>query len=162
MKVDSQLNLTCNLPLKLLRIIFPFVYFILLGYAVFFAPRRRNHHYNYEINFFPVKNSVHDFRELNLNDKKEVFNFYLNLFGNVVLFIPFSIIVMPLFRIDKLKMIILTALVFSTLIEVTQYSFQIGYADIDDVILNTAGAVVGFFLYKKIFFANPYLVKNKI
>ncbi|MEP7231844.1 MAG: VanZ family protein [Ginsengibacter sp.] len=125
-------------------------YFLLLNYLVFFARRRRNHHFNYEINFVPIKYSIHTFLTLNANDNFEVYNFYLNLFGNILLFLPFGIILITVFNVHKLKWIILSTIILSSCIEVLQYLFQVGLADIDDVVLNLSGAVLGFYLYKKI------------
>ncbi len=136
--------------MKILRLIYTSSYFVLLSYLVFLAPRRRNHHYNYEVNIIPVKYSVNTFLTLNNIDRFEVYNFYLNLFGNILLFIPFGIILLTVFKVDKLKWIILLTIILSTSIEILQYLFQVGLADIDDVILNLMGAVLGFFLYKKI------------
>ncbi len=136
--------------MKLFKIICSISYFVLLGYGVFFAPRRRNHHYNYGINFFPIRNSVYTFLALDPNVKNELYNFYTNLFGNIILFIPFPIVLITVFKIEKLGVIIISAILFSTSIETLQYLFQIGLADIDDVILNTLGALIGFFLYKKL------------
>ena len=83
-----------------------------------------------------------------VNNKFEMYNFYVNLFGNILLFIPFSIILLTTFKINKLKLILLWAALLSTSIEVTQYIFQVGFPDIDDVILNVTGAAIGFFFYK--------------
>ncbi len=134
--------------MKLFRFIYSSAYFFLLSYIVLFAARRRNAHYNYQINFIPIKNTIHTFFTLNINDKNEIHNFYVNLFGNILLFVPFSIILITVFKIKNLKLVILWAMLLSTCIEITQYVFQVGYADIDDVMLNVAGALLGFFLYK--------------
>ncbi|MDQ6763760.1 MAG: VanZ family protein [Bacteroidota bacterium] len=147
--------------MKLFKIICSISYFLLLGYGVFFAPRRRGHHYNYEINFFPLKNSIHGLFTLDLHNKKEVYNFYLNLIGNIILFIPFPMVLIMVGKIDKFKVIILLAFLFSTSIEIVQYLFQIGLADIDDVILNTTGALIGFFIYKKLEQSKFLLYKGK-
>ena len=134
--------------MKFFKFIFSFSYLVFLNYIVFFARRRRSFHYNYKINYLPLKNLVHTFRTLNLQEKAEINNFYMNLFGNVILFIPFAFMLLALFRITKLNTIVLAALLVSTFIEITQYFFQIGLADIDDIILNTLGAIIGFYLYK--------------
>lgn len=136
--------------MKSFKFIYSSTYFILLSYLVFFARRRRNHHYNYEINFIPIKYSIKTFLTMNVNDKFEIFNFYLNLFGNIILFIPFAIILNTVFKVDKLKLILLFTVLLSTSIEILQYIFQVGLADIDDVILNSIGAILGYFIYNKI------------
>lgn len=134
--------------MKFFRFIYSASYFGILGYVVFFARRRRDHHYNYEVNLIPIKNTLETFFSTRMNDKFEAFNFYVNLFGNIVLFIPFSIILLRVFKIRKLKFILLWATLLSIFIEVMQYLFQVGLPDIDDIILNISGAVFGFYLYK--------------
>ncbi len=144
--------------MKLFKFLFSSSYFLLLSYAVFFAPRRRDRDYYHEINLVPVKYTVRYFHVLDFNNKLDVYNFYLNLFGNILLFIPFSIILIAVFKILNPVKIILYTILVSVLIETIQYIFEIGFADIDDVILNTLGAAIGIYLFKfffqKIFFYN--------
>lgn len=134
--------------MRYFRFIYSSSYFGILGYLVFFARRRRNHHFNYEVNFIPIKNTIDTFLTMRTNDKFEVFNFYVNLFGNVLLFIPLSLILITVFKVKKLKYVILIGIILSVFIEFVQYAFQIGLADIDDVILNSIGTIVGYSLYK--------------
>lgn len=137
-----------KLALKIFRILYSSFYFGVLSYLVFFARRRRARHFNYEVNFVPIKNTVGTFLSMKMNDKFEVFNFFVNLFGNILLFVPFSIILLRVFKINKLRFVLLWATLLSVFIESNQYLFQVGYPDIDDVILNVSGAILGFFLYK--------------
>lgn len=71
-----------------------------------------------------------------------------NLLGNVILFIPLGFMVPVLFpKMDNIIKIVLLAIVLSCSIEVFQYIFSIGATDVDDVILNTIGAIVGYLIY---------------
>ncbi len=133
--------------MKFFKFIYSSSYFSILSYIVFFAPRRRLIHYNYEIYFFPLKNTINTYLTLP-NDKYEIYNFYINLFGNVLLFIPLSFILITVFKVEKLKYVIFIGILLSVFIEFMQYAFQIGLADIDDVILNSIGTIVGYSLYK--------------
>lgn len=38
---------------------------------------------------------------------------------------------------------IISALILSSIIEIIQYAFNLGYAEVDDVIHNTAGVIIG-------------------
>lgn len=73
---------------------------------------------------------------------------YINLIGNIVLFIPLGVI-LPYFS-EKCRKI-LPCLMYSALtmaaVEVLQVLFRCGSCDIDDVILNTFGALIGFGIY---------------
>lgn len=134
--------------MKLFKIFYSSTYITLLAYVVFFARRRRNHHFNYEINFLPIKHSIDTYLSINPAEKFEIYNFYLNLFGNILLFIPFAIIQSTAFNIKRLKWILLNTFLVSVFIETLQYIFQVGLADIDDVILNLTGSIAGYFIYK--------------
>ncbi|MEP7250930.1 MAG: VanZ family protein [Ginsengibacter sp.] len=146
--------------MKLFKVFYSSTYFTLLAYIVFFARRRRNHHFNYETNFLPIKYSIDTFLSISPTDKFEIYNFYLNLFGNILLFIPFSIILITAFKIKRLKWIISIAFLVSICIETLQYLFQVGLADIDDVILNLLGAITGYFIYKAIIQINWSIFLN--
>jgi glycopeptide antibiotics resistance protein len=74
----------------------------------------------------------------------------LNLFGNVLLFMPLGLLV-PLIWRRRVK-ILLIGCAASVCIEVMQFVLtHLGFvnrmADIDDVILNTLGAVAGYWIY---------------
>ena len=62
---------------------------------------------------------------------------------NVLFFIPFGF----LFPYKKWKTVFMSALMTSTIIEAAQYIFNLGWCELDDVISNTAGALVGFGLF---------------
>lgn len=62
---------------------------------------------------------------------------------NVLFFIPFGF----LFPWKKWKPAFMSALMTSAIIEATQYIFNLGWCELDDVISNTAGALIGFGCY---------------
>ncbi|MDR1961480.1 MAG: VanZ family protein [Gracilibacteraceae bacterium] len=71
-----------------------------------------------------------------------------NLMGNLIIFFPFGYICASLFpAMRKLARIMAAAFVFSLAIEICQYIFACGSADIDDVILNSLGGLAGFGIY---------------
>lgn len=67
---------------------------------------------------------------------------------NIVMFVPFGFLI-PLIwkRTGNVPYIILAGFMFSLLIEVSQL-FSYRGTDVDDLILNTFGAVLGFILYR--------------
>lgn len=85
---------------------------------------------------------------MNVADKKLVFGFYTNLFGNILIFIPLSVILISVFGVKASKKVLFYALLTSLTIEMLQYWFGAGVSDIDDVILNVIGAYIGIFVYK--------------
>lgn len=62
---------------------------------------------------------------------------------NVLFFIPFGF----LFPCKKWKPVFMSALMTSIIIEATQYIFNLGWCELDDVISNTVGALIGFGCY---------------
>ncbi|WP_227014015.1 VanZ family protein [Paenibacillus psychroresistens] len=67
-----------------------------------------------------------------------------NLFGNIVLFIPLGVIG-PLLNIRLFKKTLFLEVIISLLfcVELIQLITQVGSFDIDDIILNTFGALLG-------------------
>lgn len=115
------------------------IYFCLVTYIVFFARRRHGIVWSEEyLNLIPIRRLVENYGS---PDVKR-WDFYSNLFGNTFLFIPLPIFVQELFPI-RIKSLFILGFFTSVIIEAVQYSFQIGVADIDDVLLNTLGTVVG-------------------
>jgi len=72
--------------------------------------------------------------------------FIKNIIGNIALFIPFGFFSSYYLRHKKMITPVVLALVTSTTIEIVQY--YIGRVfDIDDIILNVIGGILGFLLY---------------
>ena len=59
---------------------------------------------------------------------------------NIVFFIPFGLF----HPLTNWKTVLLTTIIFSVLIEAVQYIGGFGLAELDDVICNTLGALIGF------------------
>lgn len=72
----------------------------------------------------------------------------LNLVGNTAMFIPTGII-LPLFYKwqDRFGRVVATGAVISLTIEIIQLPFAVRASDVDDLILNTAGVVIGYGIY---------------
>lgn len=76
--------------------------------------------------------------------------YYREAFMNVVFFVPLGFLYGCLdieFFKKKRWLIILGSCLFSIVIEVIQYVFKLGFAEIDDVIHNTLGATIGILLF---------------
>ena len=132
---------------KSLKRFISFSYLVILGYLVFFQGGR-DQIKNHPFNLVPIRNKLVDFIYLNWHDLRYTLRFYGNLIGNVVLFIPFPLVVMWLFPKLSGKRVFLGGLVTSVFIETTQYFFERGVADIDDVLLNFSGSVIGLMLIR--------------
>ena len=72
--------------------------------------------------------------------------FIKNVIGNIIMFIPFGFFVGYFFKIKKKKTMFIITIFVSTSIELLQR--QIGRVfDIDDIILNVLGGMIGFIVY---------------
>ena len=72
--------------------------------------------------------------------------FYKQVFGNILLFIPFGYFATSYCRIKNLGTITVISVLSSTIIEVVQHFIGRSF-DIDDIILNVVGGIIGFLLY---------------
>lgn len=140
------------------------VYFLGVGFSVFyfatffyivFLARRRRHLAGRFTNLVPFEGTIAHYRELDPANHSQVYEFYSNIYGNIILFIPLSIILLWLFRVGNKFKVILIAFATSLSIELIQFTLKIGIADVDDLILNTFGAIIGVILYSIYLRINP-------
>ncbi len=72
----------------------------------------------------------------------------INLAGNVVLFVPAGILMPAIWKRQRnFFLFLLTCLAAITFIEIGQLVTLLGSCDVDDLILNVTGMVLGFLLY---------------
>lgn len=84
----------------------------------------------------------------------------LNFWGNIALFIPFGFLLVLLFnQCQKFHVTVILGAGLSFLIELIQF-FGIRNADIDDILLNTAGTIIGYLIGKLMLIAAPFLHKG--
>lgn len=127
------------------------IYILLLYYIVTFQDN------NYGTNnFIP-------FREIFRYDLDSKL-FIKNVLGNVLLFIPFGVFVTYYVKAKKVYVPIILSLIVSCSIEFAQ-SIIGRTADVDDVILNVLGGVLGYFILKlssKIYDKLPSFFKSEV
>ncbi len=72
--------------------------------------------------------------------------FVYNVIGNIALFVPFGFILSYFIKAKKIRHVVIPSFIVSLSAELIQY--QIGRAfDVDDILLNTIGALIGFMVY---------------
>jgi len=121
-------------------------YFSVLFYLFFLARRRPRPTFYKKIlphNIMPFRNKFHDLMSYHSMSAYERWNFCTDLFGNIILFIPVPFFLAMVFNIKSPVKLFFAALCISTAVEISQYVLSIGVADIDDIILNMAGAGAG-------------------
>jgi len=72
-----------------------------------------------------------------------------NVFGNIILFIPFGFLAPALFHfLRSFSSCFFVSLFISIIIEVCQYEFAERIFDVDDIVLNTVGEILGWLVFK--------------
>lgn len=100
---------------------------------------------SYSYNFIPFKELK---RFITYREKLGTVVVVTNIFGNIIGFIPFGLI-LPIIskKRRKLAIISLLTLELSLMIEITQLIFKVGSFDVDDLILNTLGGFIGYLVF---------------
>jgi len=144
-----------------------FVYVIIVA-AMTIAPTAGSINGEAGYNLVPVVNLINGVASV-VTGPPETLKFQLeNLLGNLFLLFPMGIF-LPLiaYRLREIKILFLAALAIATFIEIVQYISQFfgsyRVADIDDVILNTLGACLGFYVFvQSSRFSVPGRGRNKL
>lgn len=85
-----------------------------------------------------------------------------NVVGNIVIFIPLGTYLLLFKNNKKVITNLLFIFIVSLFIEIIQGLFGIGASDIDDVILNCLGGLIGIFGYKFLLFILRYEKKVRV
>ena len=72
----------------------------------------------------------------------------INVFGNIIMFTPFGFLGIVFPKLNDFKTLIINFLSAIIIIESLQYFSRLGVFDIDDIILNTIGVAIGFWIYR--------------
>lgn len=139
-----------KLLLKRYYPVFINIYTVWMLYMLFFATMRNIGYRTYELRTTPFETICYYFYDLyKFNNKIE---FEKNIIGNIVIFIPYGFLGILYPKLKNSFFLILTFFIVINIIEFSQYYFKRGTADVDDIILNTSGVIIGFIIYKKFFF----------
>lgn len=83
------------------------------------------------------------------NDGDLVRHAFVNLVGNVVMFVPLGFLLPRLFpNLRRFFRSLFLAAVLIVAVEVIQYVTMLGTCDVDDLILNLPGVMLGYWLYR--------------
>lgn len=117
------------------------VYFLLLsdGFG------RSEGYSQYRYNLIPFQEIV---RFIRYHAYIDFFSVWINLLGNVVAFMPFGALIRWVVnrRVRWFQAVGYTFL-FSLCVELLQLVAKVGVFDVDDLLLNTFGGLLGFFVY---------------
>ncbi len=93
-------------------------------------------------NFVPFK-TILDY----LNDTPSPGVALFNLAGNIIIFVPLGFLIPALHRSAKWKTVLAAAFAVSLAFETIQGVFKVGVFDVDDILLNVLGALLGYFVW---------------
>ena len=100
----------------------------------------------YKDNWFPFRINLVPF--VHLFDYPKMSEALLNFIGNTAMFIPIGIVWPSVFKkLDKHAKVIAAGVGFSLCIEILQLPFYDRVSDIDDLVLNSLGYVIGYGIY---------------
>jgi glycopeptide antibiotics resistance protein len=117
-----------------------------LMYIFFFARRRWNPFPERRVHLVPFRNKILYLQAYSIHTRQENLEFYKDLVGNILLFIPIPFLLYFILGIKTYRKLILIPAITSFFVETIQYIMKIGVADIDDLLLNTTGALLGVLL----------------
>lgn len=134
--------------LSLASLIVFIIYISVLIYFVFFSDRygRLEGYSEYRYNLTPFM-EIH--RYLEYSDYFTWENLITNLVGNILVFSPMGILI-PIFMKRRVGILYIggASFLLSFFIETVQLVFKIGVFDVDDLMMNTAGGLIGYLVYR--------------
>lgn len=132
---------------ELLNGLFIFYVLLLLALTVF-----RGIYFPWQIKLYlqrPLSdiNTTPFVETMKLQNGASILDFIYNLYGNIAWFVPFGFLV-PLIRQRRgFLATVMGGALLSVMIETVQFFIGTGVTDIDDVIFNTIGTIIGYLLF---------------
>lgn len=127
------------------------LYLILMVYFLFFAESmgRTSMGQEYHYNLMPLKEIR---RYIKYFEVIGPFTVFLNLAGNILAFVPFGLFFPLLSRKNRgFFKVALISFEVSLLVELIQLVTRVGSCDVDDMILNTLGGMLGQLCFRILF-----------
>ena len=123
------------------------IYLIMMVYFLFFSEQMgRVPRYTYQYNLHPFAEIK---RYLYYAGRVGTVLVLLNLLGNIICFIPYGFVIPVLsVRCRSFGKILLLSFLASLLVESIQLVSKLGSFDVDDIMLNTLGCILGYVLFR--------------
>ena len=86
----------------------------------------------------------------NLITNGNLYTIVINLFGNLLIFMPLEYFIIELFKVNKFKQNLLLSFIIILMIETSQFILKIGVFDVDDIIICTFGMMTFYVIYNSI------------
>lgn len=140
------------------------VYCFILIYVLFLSRGSRAHYpyaqyFRQFTNFIPFKTIIEYIQRYNNGFRNLSI---LNLLGNFVLFLPMGAVLPCVsYKFNRFWKVVLCVLGMVVFVEVAQGILRVGSIDIDDVIFNVCGAMIGYGIIR-IPFINKIMIKYHV
>ncbi len=118
-----------------------FIYYIILLFNMVIFARYSN---ITSYNIIPFASII------NLITNGNLYTIVINLFGNLLIFMPLEYFIIELFKVNKFKQNLLLSFIIILMIETSQFILKIGVFDIDDIIICTFGMMIFYVIYNSI------------
>jgi len=82
--------------------------------------------------------------------------FYFNVIGNIAVFVPFGYFISSYIKPKKILPILIVSIISSATVEFVQICIGRSF-DVDDILLNAVGAIIGFLIYVSLNAIKKYL-----
>jgi len=137
-----------------------YIYILLLSYFLFFSER-------YGRDLVTEEYNLQLFREIKRFIKYREYigleGFVVNIFGNIFAFSPFGFF-LPMLNKSYRRFYIISVLsiLFSLIIETVQLLLKVGVFDVDDILMNSIGGILGYLAFRILYFLyRRFYIKNK-
>lgn len=122
-----------------------YIYILLLSYFLFFSER-------YGRDLITQQYNLHLFKEIKrfIKYREQIGSegFIVNICGNVIAFMPYGFLLPLLNRAyRKFYLIVILSILFSLIIETAQLLLKVGVFDVDDILMNSLGGVLGYVVF---------------
>ncbi|MGF0032084.1 VanZ family protein [Bariatricus sp. SGI.154] len=140
------MSLKSNKRLRILGKILFVLYIIFIIYFLLFSDwygrtgEMQEYHYNLVL-FKEIK------RFWNYRDQVGLFAMFTNLFGNVIIFVPFGFFMPMASKYRSFFTTVFYSFGLSLCVETFQLIAKVGSFDVDDLLLNTIGGLVGYIVF---------------
>lgn len=102
-----------------------------------------------KMNLLPFETILRFLRLLQNDSPELVRHAVINLFGNIIMFIPLGFCLSAIWsRLRRLWKVLLVTTLIIGLVELIQLVTLVGSCDVDDLILNVLGAAIGYGAYR--------------
>ncbi|WP_186577299.1 VanZ family protein [Aquibacillus kalidii] len=122
------------------------LYLLVLFYLLFFSAYRRGVKGSIDYNIIPFQSIyqyVSGFEKFGLHLLTD------NFFGNMLAFVPLGLLLPILFsRMRSSRIVTIFSSLLSVSVETAQLIARVGAFDVDDILLNTVGGIIGYMIFR--------------